>query len=152
MDTENKPIEVKGEIVNQDSPTVKPDHKAQEPETSVTEPKIRKQRNPKSLANLKPAWPKGVSGNSMGKKGPQVKAAIERQLSKRQQADEIAKALIDGAKKGEDKKIDMVLKVEGAYSDQPNINIQNNTLNITDEILALARKMLIEERKQINES
>ena len=47
-------------------------------EEPVTQPKYGRGQNPLSLANLKPPWAKGVTGNSKGVTGPMIGPAIRR--------------------------------------------------------------------------
>jgi len=113
-----------------------------EPESGLLIKKKRKA--PKTAYKSGAEW----TGNRSGKrKGTvSIKAAVDRCLT-RAGADKIAEVIISGSEAGEDKKIDVLLKLKGELQSVPSVSVTNNTMVITPELIASARQYLLERTK-----
>lgn len=100
----------------------------------------KKRGNP----NLKPRWKKGESGNPKGKpKGTiQIKDVLRKKLNK-ENANQIVDTLIKGSIAGEDKKTEVILKLNGELNENSNVNITNQSLTISQDLLDAARQYLL---------
>lgn len=104
----------------------------------IIDGKIKRQKN------LRAPWKKGESGNRRGgNKGTiQLKPLLEKKLAK-QKAEAFIDSIIEGAISGSDSKQERILKMSGQFKDEsPQINIQNNTAIISDDMINAARQYL----------
>lgn len=92
----------------------------------------------KGWANLRPAK-KGEIRNPKGKSGPMIKPVINKKLQDKARVEAIAETIIAGAEKGEDKKIDTLLKLTGDFTEVPTVAVQqnNNTIITPDAIKSM---------------
>lgn len=102
----------------------------------------------KQRGKLMPPWPKGVSGNPKGSKGPRVAEAILRKTSKRALANALADKLISNANSGvtpeSTRALEVILKAEGGSynkNDTPLVAIQHNTSLSTEDIQEIIRQI-----------
>lgn len=132
------------DIVNIDevAASVKPDTEIMNSIANTTANVVIQVKKKRGNPNLKPRWVKGQSGNPAGRpKGIRtVKEVMVKEFTK-EDSIIIARNIIDGAKKGDDKKRADLLKLTGDLSDAPQVNIQQNTTTVSADIMALAKQL-----------
>lgn len=94
----------------------------------------------KSLKNLRP-YKKGETGNPTGKQGIRLKDVMKKRLMKKN-AENIIDNIIAEAEKGDDKKQDRLLKLTGDLDETPQVSINNNTINISEDIIEAAKQFI----------
>lgn len=93
--------------------------------------------------NLKAPWKKGQSGNPRGKpKGTvQIKDSLRKRF-KKENANKVCDAMIKGAEEGDHKSREHLMKLTGDLDETPQVSINNNTINISEDIIEAAKEYL----------
>lgn len=108
----------------------------------------------KRTRGLKPFKPGAEwKGNRGGKpKGTiQIKDRVQKILSKKM-ADEVVMSIISGSMAGSDSKQDRLLKLTGDFEEKAQVVVNNNSLTISEDTMALARALIREKNNPTSSS
>jgi len=94
----------------------------------------------KRLLNLRPIKP-GEVRNPTGKRGLLIKDRITKKLNAKR-ADNVAENIILQSEQGIIESQKLLLKLTGDLDDKPQVNIQNNSFTISDEMIQAAQEFI----------